>query len=71
MRKHSSWMHEHDRNGQVIRDPRTGGFVLTPNGKRLVECIAEAEAKGIRKGEDQAKYALQKLAADGVVIPYE
>src|SRR5690348_16556806 len=29
MRKHSSWMHEHDRrSGQVIRDPRTGKFVL-------------------------------------------
>jgi hypothetical protein len=29
----------------------------------------EAEAKGIRRFEEQANYALQKLSSEGVVIP--
>src|SRR5262245_8558138 len=69
IRQHSSWMHEQDSKGNAIRHPRTGRPLFTPNGKRLIQLMDEAEAKGIRRFEDQANYALQKLSADGVVIP--
>jgi hypothetical protein len=71
MKQHSSWLYEHDSNGNIIRYPRTGGFLLTPNGNLFVKYLAEAEAKGIRKCEDKANYALRKLAADGIQVPQQ
>jgi hypothetical protein len=69
VRRHSSWMHEQDSKGNAIRHPRTGRPLFTPNGKRLIQYMDEAEAKGIRRFEEQVNYALQKLSGEGVVIP--
>jgi hypothetical protein len=66
VKRNTSWLYEHDSNGKVLRDPRTGNFVLTPNGKRYVGYHREARAKGISNIEDATKYALGKLSADAV-----
>jgi hypothetical protein len=68
VRRNASWLYEHDSSGKVLRDPRTGGYLLTPNGKRFVEYLNEARTIGISKPEDAAKYALRMIAADGIKI---
>ena len=54
--------------GNVIVDQR-GRPVLTPNGKRLIQYMDEAEAKGVRRFAARASYAVRKLAEEGAMIP--
>ena len=69
IRRHSWWMHAHDANGNLIVDQRMRHVFLSQNGKRLIHYMDEAEAKGLPRFEEQVNYAVQKLSADGVVIP--
>lgn len=59
--QNSNWLHYRDTQGQVIRDPITGGYSLTPEGQLFVQHLKRAETMGISNLQSQQQYAMDQM----------
>ena len=59
--QNTNWLHYHDTQGQVIRDPVTGGYALTPEGNMFIAHLKRAENMGIRDLQGQQAYAMDQM----------
>jgi len=59
--QNSQWLHYRDPQGQIIRDPVTGGFAMTPEGQLFLQHMTRAQNMGIRGLQDQQAFAMDQM----------
>lgn len=59
--QNSQWMHYRDQQGQVIRDPITGGYAMTPEGQLYVAQLKRAQSMGVSGLQNQHAYAMDQM----------
>src|SRR5579864_1078303 len=59
--QNTNWLHYHDQQGQVLRDPVTGGYALTPEGQLFVAHLKRAESMGVGNIQAQQQYAMDQM----------
>ena len=59
--QNTNWLHYHDAQGNVLRDPITGSYALTPEGNLFVTHLRRAEQFGIRDMQAQQAYAMDQM----------
>jgi hypothetical protein len=59
--QNTNWLHYHDGQGNVIRDPVTGAYAMTPEGQLFTTHLRRAEQVGIRDLQAQQQYAMDQM----------
>lgn len=59
--QHTNWMHYHDAQGQIIRDPVSGAYAMTPEGQLYITHLRRAGQMGISGLSNQHNYAMDQL----------
>ena len=61
LQQHTSWLHQRDPQGNVIRDALTGRPMLTREGQMFLNYLVEANQMGVQGQAQQVKYATAML----------
>ena len=65
VQQNTSWLHQHDAQGNPVRDLMGGGPVLSSWGQKFAGYVREAQDRhGIQAVEGQQEYALMKVQLD-------
>ena len=66
--RNADWLYARDAQGQELRDPVTGGKVLTPYGERFAGYLREAHGLGVQGAANQQRYAQALLERDLALV---